>query len=164
MSQYVLDRRTVAHRLTDGPRRFVLARVAALPRLALGAFLIACSTPKLAGLSLTSLPAPRGADAAAAAIDRISFGVVTGHPALLTAAALETLIGLLLLGPRWWRVGIVLLAGALVTTMSPFLFFVSHIVPLREVHFWLGAADIVVAGAVMLVTAYALAPDRTADR
>jgi hypothetical protein len=155
MSPHVLAQRTLGVRRPP-------ATVGAdwLSRVALGLFLIGSAVPKLVGGSATSLGSALTGDAAAAAIERVTLGLVTGQATLLVTAALEVLIGALLLGRRSWRAGVVLLAGALVATVSPLLVFVDHVLAWPRVRSALGVADILLACLAMVVVACAFAGDR----
>ena len=62
-------------------------------------------------------------DLAVATVGTLTFGVVTGSAALLFTALTETIIGVTLLTGRFVKVGLVVLAGALVGIMSPLVLF-----------------------------------------
>jgi putative oxidoreductase len=62
-------------------------------------------------------------DLAVATVDRLTLGIVSGQAALLLTATMETVIGLTLVTGRFVRVGLVVLAGALVGIMSPLVLF-----------------------------------------
>jgi putative oxidoreductase len=62
-------------------------------------------------------------DLAVATVDRLTLGIVSGQAALLLPATMETVIGLTLVTGRFVRVGLVVLAGALVGIMSPLVLF-----------------------------------------
>jgi putative oxidoreductase len=62
-------------------------------------------------------------DLAVATVDRLTLGIVSGQAALLLTATMETVIGLTLVTGRFVRVGLVVLAGALVGIMSPLALF-----------------------------------------
>lgn len=151
MSQHVL-----ADRAIGGSLRLLTLRIGGLPRIVLGLFLIGSALPRLASWGGSLAPSSTGG-AAAAAIERVTFGLVTGHAALLTTAVLEVLIGLLLLRHRSWRVGIVLLAGALVATVSPLLVFVDHVLAWSAAASVLSIADTALACVAMVLTACTLA-------
>lgn len=53
----------------------------------------------------------------------LTFGVVDGTAAVVVTAVIETVIGLTLLTGRWLKVGLVVLAVALVGMMSPVVLF-----------------------------------------
>jgi hypothetical protein len=164
MSQQVLARRVLSQRATGIGLRLATLRVGGLPRICLGLFLVGCAVSKLASRSGASLVSPAAGDAAASAIERVTFGLVTGHAALLTTAALEVLIGLLLLSHRSCRAGAVLLAGALVATVSPLLLFVDHVLAWPAAQSVLGVADTALACVAMVVAACAFAGDREGNR
>jgi putative oxidoreductase len=62
-------------------------------------------------------------DLAVATVDRLTLGIVSGQAALLLTATMETVIGLTLVTGRFVRVGLVVLAGALVGILSPLVLF-----------------------------------------
>jgi putative oxidoreductase len=62
-------------------------------------------------------------DLAVATVDRLTLGMVTGQAALLLTAAMEIVIGLTLVTGRFVRLGLVVLAGALLGIMSPLVLF-----------------------------------------
>jgi putative oxidoreductase len=60
---------------------------------------------------------------AVATVGKLTFGVVTGSAALLLTAVTETVIGLTLVTGRFLRLGLLVLAGALVGILSPLVLF-----------------------------------------
>jgi putative oxidoreductase len=66
---------------------------------------------------------------AAATIDRLTFGLVSGHTAVILTAVLETFIGLTLVTGKLLRVGLVVLAGAFVGILSPLVLFTEQLFP-----------------------------------
>ena len=68
-------------------------------------------------------------DIAAATIDRLTFGLVGGHQAVLLTAVLESFIGLTLVTGKFVRIGLVVLTGALVGIMSPLILFTDQLFP-----------------------------------
>ncbi|WP_225227664.1 DoxX family membrane protein [Oerskovia rustica] len=56
-------------------------------------------------------------------VGALTFGVVEGAAAVVLTAVVETVIGLTLLTGRWLKVGLVVLAVALVGMMSPVVLF-----------------------------------------
>ncbi len=113
---------------TTSPRTFVnvvLDRVAevlavhsiTVLRVSLGlVFLVFASFKFVSGAS----PAE---ELAVATVGKLTFGLVTGTAALLLTAVTETIIGLTLMTGRFVKVGLVVLAGALVGIMSPLVLF-----------------------------------------
>ena len=97
-------------------------------------------------------------DLAVATVDKLTFGLVSGDAALLLTAVTETIIGLTLLTGRFVKVGLIVLAGALVGIMSPLVLFPDQM--------WSGNGptltgqyvfkDIVLASAGLVVAAHAL--------
>jgi putative oxidoreductase len=97
-------------------------------------------------------------DLAVATVSKLTFGIVSGSAALLMTALTETIIGITLLTGRFVRVGLVVLAGALVGIMSPLVLFPDQM--------WSGDGpsltgqyvfkDIVLAAGALVVAAHAL--------
>ena len=173
MSQYVLDQPTKA----AARRPFPSARVTSLTTTVKGlataavdrllAFLVAHSIVALRiSLGLVFLgfgvlkffPGLSPAEAiAAATIDRLTVGLVSGHAAVLLTAVTETVIGLTLVSGRFLRVGLVVLGGALIGIMSPLALFTAELFPHGPT--LMGQyvlKDIVLAAAALVVTAHAL--------
>ena len=69
------------------------------------------------------------ADIAAATIDKLTFGLVSGSTAVLLTAVLETFIGLTLVTGKFLELGLIVLAGALVGILSPLVLFTRELVP-----------------------------------
>jgi uncharacterized membrane protein YphA (DoxX/SURF4 family) len=67
------------------------------------------------------------ADLAARTLDALTFGVVSGTTAVLVTAVTETFIGLTLITGRMLRVGLVVLAGAMVGILSPLVLFTGDL-------------------------------------
>jgi len=120
-------------------------------RVALGAVFLGFGVLKFfPGLS----PA---ADIAQRTIGALTFGVVGPTAALLLTAVLECVIGLTLLTGRFLKVGLLVLAGALVGIMSPIVLFFHELFPHGPS--LLGQyvlKDLVLAAAGMVVAAWAL--------
>ena len=138
----------VLDRLTD----LLTAHSTTVLRISLGlVFLVFASFKFVSGAS----PAE---DLAVATVGKLTFGIVTGGTALLLTALTETVIGLTLLTGRFVKVGLVVLAGALVGIMSPLVLFPDQM--------WSGSGptltgqyvfkDIVLAAAGLVVAAHAL--------
>jgi putative oxidoreductase len=97
-------------------------------------------------------------DLAVATVGKLTFGLVTGGAALLVTAITETIIGLTLLTGRFVKVGLVVMAGALIGILSPLVLFPDQM--------WSGNGptltgqyvfkDIVLAAAGLVVAAHAL--------
>ena len=62
-------------------------------------------------------------DLAVATVDKLTLGMVSGDSALLFTAVTETIIGLTLLTGRFVRVGLCVMAMALVGILSPLVLF-----------------------------------------
>ncbi len=92
-----------------------------------------------------------------ATTDKLSFGFVPGHTALVAIAALECFIGLCLLTGRWMRLALWLLAIAFVGILSPLalwsgrLFGGPHHAPTLEGQYVL--KDLILAAAGMVIAA-----------
>ncbi len=94
---------------------------------------------------------------ASATIDRLTFGLVTGHNAVLLTAVTETVIGLTLVTGKFLRVGVVILGSALIGIMSPLALFTAELFPHGPT--LMGQyvlKDIVLAASALVVAAYAL--------
>ena len=91
-------------------------------------------------------------------VDLLTFGVVTGTPAVLMTAVVETVVGITLVTGIGLRFGLVLLAGALAGIMSPLVLFPGDlfdgIAPTLEAQYIL--KNLVVACAGLVVAASAL--------
>lgn len=95
---------------------------------------------------------------AVATVTQLTLGLVAGPHALLLTAVTETVIGVTLLTGRLVRLGLVVLAGAMVGIMSPLVLFPEQM--------WAGGGptlagqyvfkDIVLVAAALVVTAHAL--------
>ena len=147
----VLSRRVVSivlDRLTD----VLAAHSITVLRISLGlVFLVFASFKFVSGAS----PAE---DLAVATVGKLTFGLVTGTAALLLTAVTETIIGLTLLTGRFVKVGLLVLAGAMVGILSPLVLFPDQM--------WSGNGptltgqyvfkDIVLAAAGLVVAAHAL--------
>jgi uncharacterized membrane protein YphA (DoxX/SURF4 family) len=146
-----LPRRVVSivlDRLTD----VLTAHSITVLRVSLGlVFLVFASFKFVSGAS----PAE---ELAVATVGQLTFGLVTGTAALLLTAVTETIIGITLLTGRFVKVGLVVLAGALVGILSPLALFPDQM--------WSGNGptltgqyvfkDIVLAAAGLVVAAHAL--------
>lgn len=161
MSQLVID-----HPSTTGLRE-VATRTARAAVDRLQAFLVAYSLQALRiclGLVFLGfgvikfVPGLSPAEAiASATIDRLTFGLVSGHAAVLLTAVTETVIGLTLVTGKFLRVGIVVLGGALIGIMSPLALFTAELFPHGPT--LMGQyvlKDIVLAASALVVAAYAL--------
>ena len=97
---------------------------------------------------------------ASATLDRLTFGLVSGHNAVLLTAVTETVIGLILLTGKFLRFGIVMLGGALIGIMSPLALFTAELFPHGPT--LMGQyvlKDIIIAASALVVGAYALGSD-----
>ena len=87
---------------------------------------------------------------------RLTLGLVSGTPALVMTAAMETFIGLTLLTGRGLRAGLVVLAGAMVGIMSPLVLYGDLFpggLPTLEGQYVLKDIVLVAAGAVVAARA-----------
>ena len=104
---------TAVERLAD----VLTAHSITILRIALGTvFLVFAAFKYVPGAS----PAE---DLAIATVHKLTFGLVGGETALLVTAITETVIGLTLVSGRFLKVGLCVLAGALVGIMSPLVLF-----------------------------------------
>jgi uncharacterized membrane protein YphA (DoxX/SURF4 family) len=160
MSQYILPRPT--RRLELPKPTFVdvvlvrlqgwlSAHSITVLRVALGSIFLAFGVLKLfPGYS----PA---AQIAARTLDRLTLGVVSGETAVLVTAVTETVIGLTLVTGVFLRIGLVVLAGALVGIMSPLVLFTTELFPHGPS--LLGQyvlKDVILAAAGLVIGAWAL--------
>ncbi len=144
--------RSVVHVALDRVTDVLTAHSVTVLRVSLGVvFLVFAAFKFVSGAS----PA---ADIAVATVEKLTFGMVSGDTALLVTALTETVIGLTLLTGRFVKVGLVVLAGAMVGIMSPLLLFPDQM--------WNGNGptltgqyvfkDIVLVAAGLVVAAHAL--------
>ncbi len=109
--------RSLAHVVLDRVTAVLTAHSITVLRVSLGlVFLVFASFKFVSGAS----PA---ADLAVATVEQLTLGMVSGSAALLMTALTETVIGLTLLTGRFVKVGLVVLAGAMVGIMSPLVLF-----------------------------------------
>ena len=91
-------------------------------------------------------------------IDTLTLGLIHGRTAVLITAVMECFIGLTLMTGKFVRVGLVVLAGALVGIMSPLVLFFSDMfpggTPTLEAQYVF--KDIVLAAAGLVIAAVAL--------
>ncbi|MPZ25766.1 MAG: DoxX family membrane protein [Micromonosporaceae bacterium] len=89
-------------------------------------------------------------------IETLTLGVVSGGTALLLTAIVECFIGLTLVTGKLLRVGLLVLAGALVGIMSPLVLFFTDMfpgAPTLEAQYVLKDIVLVAAGLVVAATA-----------
>ena len=144
--------RAIAHAALERLSEFLTAHSIAVLRVSLGVvFLVFAAFKYVAGAS----PAE---DLAIATVDKLTLGLVSGHAALLFTALTETVIGITLLTGRFVKVGLAVMAMALVGILSPLVLFPHQM--------WSGNGptltgqyvfkDIVLAAAGLVVAAHAL--------
>ncbi|GAA2745242.1 hypothetical protein GCM10009868_25950 [Terrabacter aerolatus] len=140
-----------ARAAVDRLQAFLVAHSLQVLRICLGLVFLGFGVIKL-------VPGLSPAEAiASATIDRLTFGLVSGHPAVLLTAVTETVIGLTLVTGKFLRVGIVVLGGALIGIMSPLALFTAELFPHGPT--LMGQyvlKDIVLAASALVVAAYAL--------
>jgi len=96
--------------------------------------------------------------------DALSFGLVSGHIAIVLIASVECIIGLLLITGRWLRVAIYLLAGQLIGILAPLVLFTGrlfdgpHHAPTLEGQYVIKDFIFVAAGFVVASTLPGLVP------
>jgi uncharacterized membrane protein YphA (DoxX/SURF4 family) len=160
MSQYILPRPT--RRLELPKPTFVDVQLIRLQgwlsahsvtilRVALGAIFLTFGALKLfPGYS----PA---AQIAARTLDRLTLGLLAGEAAVLVTAVTEVVIGLTLVTGLFLRVGLVVLAGALVGIMSPLVLFTTELFPHGpSLMGQYVLKDVVLAAAALVIGAWAL--------
>jgi len=92
------------------------------------------------------------------AVDGMTFGMVTGHTAVVATAALEVFIGFLLLTGRLPRFTLIVTAGWLLGIMSPLVLFPGELFPggLPTLAAQYILKDVILAAAVAVVGAVSL--------
>lgn len=101
----------------DSARDWLAAHSLTILRVSLGVVFLAFAIPKY-------VPGLSPAEAlAVSTIEVLTFGIVGGQAALLLTAVIETVIGLTLITGRFVKLGLVVLAMALVGIMSPLVLF-----------------------------------------
>ncbi len=102
--------------------------------------------------------------------DKLSFGLVPGHIAIVIVATLETIIGLLLVTGRFLRLAIYLLFGQLIGVLAPLVLFTGrlfdgpHNAPTLEGQYVIKDLIIVAAGFVVASTLPGLVPGAEPER
>ena len=102
--------------------------------------------------------------------DKLSFGLVPGHIAIVIVATLETLIGLLLITGVFLRLAIYLLFGQLIGALAPLALFTDrlfagpHNAPTLEGQYAIKDLIIVAAGLVVASTLPGLVPGAEKSR
>jgi uncharacterized membrane protein YkgB len=144
--------RAVVDAAVDRLATFLTAHSITILRVALGVvFLVFAAFKYVSGAS----PAE---DLAVATVDKLTLGMVTGHSALLFTALTETIIGLTLLTGRFVKVGLCVMAVAMVGILSPLVLvpgqmWADHGPTLTGQYVF---KDIVLAAAGLVVAAHAL--------
>jgi putative oxidoreductase len=144
--------RKIAENVLDRVTDVLTAHSIDVLRISLGlVFLVFASFKYVSGAS----PAEH---LAIATVDKLTLGMVSGHSALLFTALTETVIGVTLLTGRFVKVGLAVMAMALVGILSPLVLFPDQM--------WSGNGptltgqyvfkDIVLAAAGLVVAAHAL--------
>src|SRR5919112_4299644 len=96
--------------------------------------------------------------------DKLTFGLVPGHIAIVVIASLETLIGLLLISGRFLRLAVYLLFGQLIGILAPLALFTDrlfagpHSAPTLEGQYVVKDLILVAAGFVVASTLPGLVP------
>jgi uncharacterized membrane protein YphA (DoxX/SURF4 family) len=96
--------------------------------------------------------------------DALTFGLVPGGVAIVVVAALETIIGLLLIAGRFLRLAVYLLAGQLIGVLAPLVLFTErlfdgpHGAPTLEGQYVIKDLIVVAAGLVIASTLPGLVP------
>jgi uncharacterized membrane protein YphA (DoxX/SURF4 family) len=95
-------------------------------------------------------------------IDTLSFGIVSGQPAVVLTAVAECFIGITLITGKFLRLGLLVLGGSMVGIMSPLVLFFTDLVPdtpTLEAQYVF--KDIVLIAAGLVVASRALTSDRS---
>ena len=109
--------RTIADTAIEKLAAFLTRHSVAILRVSIGlVFVVFASFKYVSGAS----PAQ---DLAIATVDKLTLGMVTGHSALLFTALTETIIGITLLTGRFVKVGLCVMAMAMVGILSPLVLF-----------------------------------------
>lgn len=86
-------------------------------------------------------------------VDALTFGALTGTPAVVTTAVVETVLGLILLTGRGLRFGVLLMGGWLIGIMAPVVLFARDLfpgfVPTLEAQYVLKDLVLAASGAVI---------------
>jgi uncharacterized membrane protein YphA (DoxX/SURF4 family) len=96
--------------------------------------------------------------------DKLSFGLVPGHVAIVIIAGLETIIGLLLVTGRFLRLAVYLLFGQLIGILAPLVLFTGrlfagpHNAPTLEGQYVVKDLILVAAGFVVASTLPGIVP------
>jgi uncharacterized membrane protein YphA (DoxX/SURF4 family) len=96
--------------------------------------------------------------------DKLSFGLVPDHVAIVIVAALETIIGLLLVTGRFVRLAVYLLFGQLIGVLAPLVLFTArlfagpHNAPTIEGQYVIKDLILVAAGFVVASTLPGIVP------
>ena len=152
--------RTLVDHALDRASTFLNAHSITILRISLGVvFLVFASFKFVSGAS----PAE---ELAIATVGKLTFGMVTGTNALLFTALTETVIGLTLLTGKFVKVGLLVMAGAMVGILSPLVLFPGQM--------WADNGptltgqyvfkDIVLVAGALVVAAHALGARLRSDR
>jgi uncharacterized membrane protein YphA (DoxX/SURF4 family) len=96
--------------------------------------------------------------------DKLTFGLVPGHIAIVIVATIETIIGLLLITGRFLRLAVYLLFGQLIGILAPLVLFTDrlfagpHSAPTLEGQYVIKDLILVAAGFVVASTLPGLVP------
>jgi uncharacterized membrane protein YphA (DoxX/SURF4 family) len=138
--------------------RFLRAHSIAMLRIAVGLVILAFGVLKFfPGVS----PAE---ELTKMTTDKLTFGLVPGHIAIVVVATLESIIGLLLITGRFLRLAVYLLAGQLIGILAPLVLFTDrlfagpHNAPTLEGQYVIKDLIIVASGLVVASTLPGLVP------
>jgi uncharacterized membrane protein YphA (DoxX/SURF4 family) len=145
-------------RIDAGLHRFLRAHSIAMLRITVGLVILAFGVLKFfPGVS----PAE---ELTKMTTDKLTFGLVPGHIAIVVVATLETILGLLLIAGRFLRLAIYLLFGQLIGVLAPLVLFTGrlfdgpHNAPTLEGQYVVKDLIIVAAGIVIASTLPGLVP------
>ena len=151
-------------RIDAGLHRFLRAHSIQILRVTLGLVILAFGVLKyFPGVS----PAE---ELTKMTTDKLTFGLVPGHIAIVGVAILETTVGLLLIAGRFLRLAIYLLFGQLIGVLAPLVFFTSrlfdgpHGAPTLEGQYVIKDLILVASGFVVASTLPGLVPGAEPER
>lgn len=120
--------RATVQAVTDRVDTAVTAAARFLTRWSVPALRVALGLVFLGFGVLKFVPGASPAESIAArTVETLTFGLVGGTTAVIATAVLETFIGLTLITGRFLRLGLLVLAGAMVGIMSPIVLFADEL-------------------------------------
>jgi uncharacterized membrane protein YphA (DoxX/SURF4 family) len=151
-------------RVDAGLHRFLRAHSIALLRITVGLVILAFGVLKF-------FPSISPAEELTKmTTDKLTFGLVPGHIAIVVVATLETILGLLLIAGRFLRLAIYLLFGQLIGVLAPLVLFTGrlfdgpHNAPTLEGQYVIKDLILVASGFVVASTLPGLVPGAEPER